>query len=52
MEGHPYRFNRPVRQYQVFEIDGANYLRLDSIEIFNQDFPIYSGEDKGFIEIT
>lgn len=52
MEGHPYRFNRPVRQYQIFEIDGANYLRLDSIEIFNQDFPIYSGEDKGFIEIT
>lgn len=39
MTGNPYRFEHNTRQYQIFEIDGENFVRIDSIEIFCQDFP-------------
>ena len=39
MTGNPYRFQHNTRQYEIFEIDGQNFVRIDSIVIFCQDFP-------------
>ena len=39
MEGNPYRLIYDTRQYSIFKIDGANFKRVDSIEIFNSGFP-------------
>lgn len=43
MIDNPYRLFYPTRQYQIFEIDGANFIRVESIEIFNSDFPGATG---------
>jgi len=58
MVDNPYRLNYGTRQYQIFDIDGSNFIRVESIEIFNKDFPNATGtikEEKlnsGDIEIT
>lgn len=39
MNGNPYRLNQYTRQYGVFEIDGANFKRINKIYIFDYDFP-------------
>ena len=39
MIDNPYRLIYDTRQYQIFDIDGANFIRVESIQIFNQDFP-------------
>lgn len=43
MVGNPYRLAYPTRQYQIFDVDGQNFLRVDTIEIFNKDFPNTNG---------
>lgn len=58
---NPYQQERKTRQYQIFNIDGQNFKRIQSIEIFNRNFPDSSGElktqkilpqDGGDIEIS
>ena len=39
MIDNPYRLVYPTRQYQIFDIDGPNFIRIESIQIFNRDFP-------------
>ena len=39
MVGNPYKFIQETRQYGIFEIDGANFERVESISIFVKDFP-------------
>jgi len=41
MIDNPYRLTYETRQYQIFDIDGPNFIRIESIEIFNKDFPFY-----------
>lgn len=43
MIDNPYRLIHGTRQYQVFDIDGSNFIRVQSIEIFNKDFPNAEG---------
>lgn len=58
MVDNPYLLIYDTRQYQIFNIDGPNFIRVESIEIFNKDFPeaneiIISGKlTSGDIEIT
>jgi len=39
MIDNPYRLIYPTRQYQIFDIDGENFDRIESISIFNSGFP-------------
>lgn len=39
MISNPYKLVLNTRQYQVFHIDGENFIRIDAITIFNSDFP-------------
>lgn len=39
MVDNPYRLVYGTRQYQIFEIDGPNFIQVQSIQIFNSDFP-------------
>ena len=39
MVDNPYRLAYETRQYQIFDIDGPNFIQVDSIEIFCKDFP-------------
>ena len=43
---NPYQQERKTRQYQIFDIDGQNFERIESISIFNRNFPGSSGELK------
>jgi len=43
MVDNPYRLLYDTRQYQIFDIDGINFIQIESIEIFNQDFPNATG---------
>lgn len=58
MTGNPYRLAYPTRQFQIFDIDSQNFLRIDSIEIFNKGFPNSTGNisegklSQGDIQIT
>lgn len=58
MTDNPYRLLYPTRQYEIFDIDGTNFVRVDSIAIFNADFPNADGNvtdgllTSGDIEIT
>lgn len=58
MVGNPYKLFYETRQYQIFDIDGVNFEDIDSIEIYNNNFPNATGDDKdsflrkGDIEIS
>lgn len=58
MVGNPYKLFYETRQYQIFDIDGVNFEDIDSIEIYNNNFPNATGENKdsylenGDIEIS
>lgn len=39
MRGNPYKILYNTRQYSIFEIDGENFVDVDSISIFCYDFP-------------
>ena len=54
MIGNPYRLVYPTRQYQIFDIDGPNFVQVVSIQIFNENFPNpnLENKDKADIEIT
>jgi hypothetical protein len=43
MVGNPYRLTNETRQYEIFDIDGENFIKVESIEIFNKDFPFAQG---------
>ena len=47
MIDNPYRLAYDTRQYEIFDIDGPNFIRVESIEIFNQDFPGADGDKTG-----
>ena len=55
---NPYQQERKTRQYQIFDIDGQNFERIESISIFNRNFPGSSGElitqklSEGDIEVS
>lgn len=55
---NPYQQERKTRQYQIFDIDGQNFERIESISIFNRNFPGSSGElitqklNRGDIEVS
>ena len=55
---NPYQQERKTRQYQIFDIDGQNFERIESISIFNRNFPNSSGElitqklSEGDIEVS
>jgi len=34
MVGNPYQLTNGVRQYEIFDIDGENFVRLESIQLF------------------
>ena len=44
MVDNPYRLPQDTRQYQIFDIDGSNFIRVESIEIFCNEFPGSEGE--------
>ena len=58
MVDNPYRLIYETRQYQIFNIDGPSFIRVESIEIFSKDFPDATGTvtgkklTSGDIEIT
>lgn len=58
MVDNPYRLIYETRQYQIFNIDGPSFIRVESIEIFSKDFPDATGTATGMkltsgdIEIT
>ncbi len=58
MIDNPYRLAYPTRQYEIFDVDGTNFIRVESIVIFNSGFPGASGGattgrlSSGDIEIT
>ena len=39
MTGNPYRLIYNTRQFSIFNINGANFVRIESINIFNKGFP-------------
>ena len=39
MRGNPYKILYDTRQYGIFDIDGKNFIDVDSISIFCYDFP-------------
>lgn len=47
MIDNPYNLRYGTRQYQIFDIDGPNFIRLESIQIFNKDFPNAAGSAEG-----
>ena len=50
MVDNPYRLTYPTRQYQIFDIDGANFKDLQSVEIFCTDFPEANVEDNSLLQ--
>lgn len=49
MVGNPYKLFYSTRQYQIFDIDGVNFEDIDSIEIYNNNFPNATGNENGFL---
>lgn len=45
MTGQPYNYNTPSRQYDIFEVDGRNFMSIKQIYIFSYNFP-YNEENK------
>ena len=43
MIDNPYRLIHGTRQYEIFDIDGPHFVRVESIQIFNKDFPNAEG---------
>lgn len=46
MTGNPYNLNLGKRQYGIFDIDGANFVKLSSISLFVKDFPNHKTDDE------
>ena len=44
MNGNPYYYPNEIRQYGVFDIDGANFEKVNMIAIFTKDFPVQDEE--------
>lgn len=42
MTGNPYSYNYGSEQYAIFEIDGANFVKINSIILMGINFPKYS----------
>lgn len=51
MIDNPYKLYHSTRQYKIFDIDGQNFDRLESIEIFNENFP-YPPSSKNYTQVT
>lgn len=51
MRGNPYKILYDTRQYGIFEIDGENFIDVESISLFCYDFPNNKPDDKCFNDI-
>lgn len=40
MEGDPYNFSIGSQQYEIFDIDGTNFIKIEKIKIFCAGFPV------------
>ena len=49
MIDNPYRLVYGTRQCQIFEIDGTNFIQVQSIQIFNSGFPGAEGIETGLL---
>ena len=47
MIDNPYRLVYDTRQYKIFDIDGSNFIKVVSIQLFNSDFPGATGNVTG-----
>lgn len=48
MSGNPYRFLQPTKQYAFFDIDNTNFIRVNSITAFVENFPIQDNTETNF----
>lgn len=46
MIGNPYQLTLGRRQYGIFTIDGANFVRIASISLFTSDFSHHKSDDE------
>lgn len=44
--GNPYLYTTETQQKAAFEIDGSNFIRIRSINLFSRDFPNYTAATK------
>lgn len=44
MNGNPYYYPNEVRQYNIFDIDGKNFEKVNMIALFTKDFPVQNDE--------
>lgn len=44
--GNPYLYTTETQQKAAFEIDGSNFIRIRSINLFSRDFPNYTTATK------
>ena len=51
MIDNPYSLKYPIRQYAIYDIDGAHFNRVQKITIFNSDFPDSSGSSQNLIDL-
>lgn len=52
MKGNPYKINNYSREYGVFDIDGANLIKIDKVHLFCYDFPNQDNNKPNDIEIS
>lgn len=52
MEGFPYEYTKGSAQYEIFDIDGANFVRIEEIRIFSAGFPVAAQDKSDDIFIT
>lgn len=51
MTGNPYNLTKKTRQYKIFDIDNENFVRLDSIQLFSENF-IQENQDSNYIQVS
>ena len=51
MQGNPYRLVNDTKQCAIFDVDGANYVRVNNVSIFCYDFPHHKPENECFDDI-
>lgn len=52
MEGFPYEYTKGSAQYEIFDIDGANFVRIEEVRIFSAGFPVAAQDKPDDIFIT
>lgn len=52
MKGNPYKISNPSREYGVFDIDGANLVKIDKVHLFCYNFPNQDNTKPNDIQIS